>query len=297
MPAAGTGAHHQAERVQVAAHILQARPDYRDLMRDIAQANLALNMDSDYLGRVLRDRGSYLIGMIALHLYSTTGELTSGGLAGVCAEGGICSPGRASALVAHLRDLGELVPETEGPAGRGQRLTPGAGLVGLYRDNFHTNLRGLSAVDARGAAGMAFLDKGGIYALLNQILVLSTTADDDFRSDPEWPLHLFTEHEGALAMIQDFVAGGARGNGPVLDRVFVSVSALARRHRVSRPHVLKLFKDGQARGLLSWNPQERLLTFAPSLSAVYEGSLALVFANLLVSVEILTAQGDAPLSR
>ncbi|HEY4344903.1 MAG TPA: hypothetical protein VGN05_11190 [Parvibaculum sp.] len=290
MPDAEAEAILHSRRVRAEAKALQARPDYRDLMRDIAQANLDLTKDSDHLGRVLRDRGSYLIGMVALSFYSTTGELTAGVLANFCAESGICSSGRAMALVAHLRDLGELLPETEGPAGRGQRLKPGAALVGLYRDNFYTNLRGLSAVDARGAEGMALLDNGGTHALLNQLLISLAAAGEDFRTSPETPLYLFTEHEGALAMIQDFVASGARGNRPVLDRVFVSVSALARRHRVSRPHVLKLFKDAQARDLLTWNAQERLLVFTPSLSAVYEESLALVFANLLVSVEDLRAQ-------
>jgi hypothetical protein len=158
------------------------------------------------------------------------------------------------------------------------------------------NLQGLSAIDPRGAQGSGLLENDGIYPLPNMILAASSLSDEGAWADPEWPLYLFTEHEGALAMIQDFVAGSMRGDRPVLDRVFVSVSALARRHRVSRPHVLKLFKDAQARGLLTWNAEERLLVFAPSLSAVYEESLAMVFANLLVSMEILTAQGNTPSS-
>ncbi len=92
------------------------------------------------------------------------------------------------------------------------------------------------------------------------------------------PVQLFQARDGGTQILEELVARQSPGRERLLERCLYSNSALARAGRCSRVHVIQLLRDGEARGLLSFDG--RAMTIAPELSDAAEAYFAGVFAAL-----------------
>jgi hypothetical protein len=236
------------------------------------------------LNQVLNDRARTVFGMLAIHLHFSSGPDQPGGLTGagmraLCAETGLCSPGRASAMLLLMRFGGYL---KTGPSRNDRRmrpLIPTEALFDLQRRRMAIQLRAMSLWAPEGDAGLAHLHRAEFLAAMAR--GFAESFQSGFR---------LLRHAPDLAPLADRVAGlmvlfsvilvDAQGEA---GRRALSVSALARRFAVSRAHVLALLRDAAAAGLIERRGDGRMAPL-PRLSNAVEdfiGAAHLLLAHLV----------------
>lgn len=231
-------------------------------MVDFYEGNRVLN-------QVLNDRARTVFGMLAIHLHFSSGRDQQSGLTGaqmraLCAETGLCSPGRVSAMLLLMRFGGYLKTGPGGPDRRIRPLIPTEALLDLQRRRMSIHLRAMSLWTPDGDAGLANLHRAEFLAAMARNFV--EALQSGFR---------LLEYAPDLAPLADRVAGLvvlfsvmlADAEGEAGCRA-LSVSALARRFAVSRAHVLALLRDAAAAGLVERRPDGRMAPLLRLSSAV-----------------------------
>ncbi|MDQ0503525.1 hypothetical protein [Xanthobacter agilis] len=200
------------------------------------------------MNRVLNDRGRMLFGFFALYLHALPeaegGGLTVSRMAALAAETGVCSRGRAKAMLALLRWGGYLTPsESEGDR-RAKPLEPTSRMVTQQIHRWQLQYRSIAILDPKVEELAMVL---GDRAVFNDVMICLGEA---FRSG-----HRVLDQAPAIADIADRDSGMM-----ILLALFVaeqggeempSIAELARRFHVSRAHVLQLLKDAQGTGLMT----------------------------------------------
>jgi len=132
-------------REEVAA--LRRHPRFGEAMTASMRVPLDLYHGNRILNLITNDRGRYILAIFALHLhYSRRPQdpgsgLTATRLQTMCAEQGVCSFGRAGALIRLLRWTGYL---TDAPATQDRRvrlLMPTERLFEIHRERWRRQLR------------------------------------------------------------------------------------------------------------------------------------------------------------
>jgi hypothetical protein len=235
---------------------LRARPDFAAAMRASANGVVALYEGSRVLNWLMDDRGRVLFGYLALHLhYSRDGADASSGLTptnmkALCAELDICSPGRVFAMLSLMRFRGYLMPDPDVTDRRQRRLIATEKLIAFLRDRWRPHFVAMAPLFSDGEAILGALDDPAATRPLVDAMVARFRAG--FRLVAHAPgLGLFGERNaGTLILASLLVSGRADDTVPPSQPVPISISALARRFSVSRPHVLKLIRDAADDGLI-----------------------------------------------
>ena len=106
---------------------LRRHPRFAEALTASMRVPLDLYEGNRLVNLISNDRGRYILTVFALHLHYTrradepTSGLTATRLQTMCAEQGVCSFGRAGALIQLLRFSGYLAPA---PRGSGQTRAP-----------------------------------------------------------------------------------------------------------------------------------------------------------------------------
>jgi hypothetical protein len=238
---------------------LRAHPHFQQAVRRAAGGLVALYQGNRLLNLLINDRGRLLISSFALYLHfghdssDQDGGLTLTRIQDLCIENSVCSRGRAAAMVALMRATGYLAtaPVATGLADRRvRRLVPTERLIDSQRQNWRCQFGAIALLRPEGAAAFDVLGNPDfIRALLQQ-------QGDRFRAgvrilDRAPTLSLFAERNaGMMILFSLLLAGAAEDAMPASRPVPISISALARRFGVSRPHVLKLLRDAAHAGLI-----------------------------------------------
>ncbi|WP_238120545.1 MULTISPECIES: MarR family transcriptional regulator [unclassified Xanthobacter] len=226
---------------------LKAHPDFARAMTSSAAALAALYTGNRLLNRVLNDRGRTLFGFFALYLHALPevqgGSLTVGRMAALAAETGVCSRGRAKAMLALMRWGGYLAPVEEGGDRRSKPLAPTARMLALHRQRWVSQFQAISQIDPQVATVVARLDDPAFFNRL--AIALGDSFRSGFRVLDHAPLlaDLADRDSGLMVLLSLHVAQASAQPSP-------SIADLARRFHVSRAHVLQLLKDAQAAGLV-----------------------------------------------
>ncbi|MFG1295259.1 hypothetical protein [Xanthobacter variabilis] len=259
---------------------VRTHPAFPAAMDESAASMVGLYSGNRLLNRVLNDRGRLLFGFLALYLHALPeargGGLTVSHMAALAAETGVCSRGRAKAMLALLRWGGYLAPAEHGGDRRVKPLEPTPRMVSLQLQRWQIQYRLLSTLDPKlGELETALLDRAVFDAV-------AIALGDGFRAgyrvldDAPSIAELADRDSGIMILMALHVAAVAGEASP-------SIAELARRFHVSRAHVLQLLKDAQAGGLLSRDAeagagrltergQEALADFFASSFAFLRGS-------------------------
>ncbi|WP_340645765.1 GNAT family N-acetyltransferase [Phenylobacterium sp.] len=227
------------------------------------------------LRTLFKDRGSQTIGTLALCLHDTEEGLTAGRLTRMCVESGICSAGRVESYLALMRQRGALIPLARS-SGLSIRYGFSEDYLSWFRDYLRHGLQALALVDPPSAAVMPLMDGADFFHFSRRILA-SASVNPPLTYPGLGPeLLLFAQRDAGLAILSDLVAGqlaSGRGAAPV------SVADLARRHGVSRAHVLKLLRDADEAGAFAWKPDKRTVTLPAWLLDRLEHGVAVALLN------------------
>lgn len=213
-------------------------------MADLYQGNRILN-------HLINDRARLVFGILALDLHFSGQPSGEQGFAAtqaqqICVAHGICSAGRAAAMIALMRFGGylQVMPSRD----RRQRLYGVTErLIAAHHERWRRLFAAIAMVGDDGAVALAALDRPAFTPAYARLLA------DDFRAgvrvmlDSAPELGLFAERNSGMIILFRLLADAG------VDRaaVPVSISALAHRYGVSRAHVGKLLRDAELDGFLS----------------------------------------------
>jgi len=263
---------------------LREHPAFPDAIRACAATMIDLHSRNRFLGWFLSDRALAILTQVAVCLDADVrpddprSGLTPGRFKSFCAQTGLCSDGRAAAILAFMRLTGHLEAETH-PADRLiTRLRTSEKMLETTRARLAAQLASIVMLaPALGPAaerlGTPDFDRG-LYA---EFLRRFSGGARLLADAPQ--LRLFSERDvGMLCLFAMMLGGEPTDTIPPERPVTLSIAALARRFTVSRTHILRLVRDAEAAGLLRrQGTKGELVAFAPELRQGLRNFFAAMF--------------------
>ncbi|HQS10850.1 MAG TPA: hypothetical protein PLK13_18660 [Xanthobacteraceae bacterium] len=252
--------------------------------------------------RILNDRGRLALALCTLYLHHEPDRngvgLTVTRLTNLCQDTGICSRGRAKAMILLMRWAGFLevgrTSDIRAPSGRTRPLVPTQRLVDEQTRRWLILSGALARLDPLGGLLLTGLENPGFFGALIRQLGRRYVAGIRLL-DTAPAIALFADRDGGLMMAfllakaaNDALAAGSEASATV------SISALARGCNVSRAHVLKLVREAEAEGLLRRLPgPEGGILATSALHAGIEDFFAAAFSVLMCSGRDALAEMEA----
>ncbi|MDI1344715.1 MAG: hypothetical protein PSV22_11525 [Pseudolabrys sp.] len=235
---------------------LRAEPGFAGAMRTSAASLTEMYQGGHLLNWLMDDRARLLFGYLTLYLHYTrdpadpTSGLTPTRMKIMSAEQGICSSGRTTAMLSLMRFGGYLAPDVSAD-GRQRRLVPTGKLLDMLQARWRVHFGAMAPLVPDGDAMMTALSEPDFGPRL--VVGISKRFLAGFRFLTHAPdLGLFAERNAGMLILASLLTAGEPGDAmPPQRPVPISISALARRFSVSRPHVLKLIRDAAAAGLIT----------------------------------------------
>lgn len=264
------------------------------MMRDV----IGLYDGNRILNQVLNDRGRVVFGMLALYLHFTrdpgdpASGLSAARLRALCAETGLCSRGRAAAMLVLMRYAGYLMPAAGDDERRARRLVPTERLIESQRARIACQFRAMARLMPEGVDGLAHLHREEFLA------AMARDFGDTFRSgfrllDASPALYSLAERNaGMMILFSLYLAATDDDDALTRDPIAVSISDLSRRFTVSRPHVLGLLRDAETLGLLTRRGDGRIVVGRELVNAL-DDFAAGVFHFLAGCVRAALQSGQA----
>lgn len=276
---------------------LRARPGFAAAMRQSAAGIVAMYQGGHLLNWLVDDRGRVLFGYFALFLHVTrdpadpASGLTPTRMKAMCTEFGICSAGRAGAMLSLMRFSGYLMPDIQVVDRRQRRLVATEKLVALLRERWRLHFAAMAPLLPDGADLRDALETQSFMARFVPELVARFRAG--FRPVQYGPgLGLFGERNaGMLVLMSLLAAGEADDTVPPSRPVRMSLAALARRFSVSRQHVVNIMRDAEREGMIARTGDR--VTITPALADGAQNFFASLYLLFADCARIAMAETDA----
>ena len=235
---------------------LRRHPRFAEALRATASTSVMLYRGSRLTNLISNDRGRFVLALAPLYFHYTrrsdepASGLTATRLKQFAVEQGVCSAGRAAAMIALMRWAGMIAPAPAAADRRVRLLVPTDRLIGMHRERWRHQLQAASLVVPELSESLLHFDDPAFapaFAIAQTEQYLS-----GFRFVDHAPeLSLFIERNAGLLVLASILLAAAAGDGmPPREPVIVSAAALARQFHVSRTHVITLLRDAVAAHLL-----------------------------------------------
>ena len=133
-------------------------------LRTLSQGVVDLLQGNRLLNLIMSDRGRVAMGFMAVYLdagydpANALSGLTVNRYKAQCAATGLCSPGRAAAMLGLMRFAGHLEPAARARRGQPLRLVPTEKLLGSMRERWRRVFTALAQMRTEGEIGLVRLD-------------------------------------------------------------------------------------------------------------------------------------------
>ncbi|HEX7759745.1 MAG TPA: hypothetical protein VF459_09595 [Caulobacteraceae bacterium] len=253
--------------------------------RRLAAGMLAAAESDRALDSMVKDAGRFAAATWALQLHAT-GGLTLPRLKRLCAASGLLSPGRARAVLLLLQYLGYVRPTQGRARNEPARYDPTPALLQAYRIHVRHALEACRILEPWVDIVLARLDEPGVvetFAKLQGegllIAVVATDLNSPF-------IRIVGQRHGGMQILH-WIIQSVEDDGafPPSRSAPASATAVARRLRVSRAHVKRLFSDGMREGLLS-QAEDGSILLPPATRQVVEA----VYATRLIGFLVCAAK-------
>jgi hypothetical protein len=230
---------------------LRAHPRFDEAMRRMTFGLLEFNERYQSQMRAFPDLAALALGGLAIHLHSS-GRLYHRGLQammGSGGKGGVISGGRATAVLWRMRSLGLIAPDSDFERGKQRFYKPQPAMVETYRAYTRATLEALALLDERAARVLETWEDETTFLRLNSLMIELLLASIARKDVNQQPLHgVSYMAQGipvTLSIIAPTLESGLVAQGPVT----VSLSAIARKWGVSRPHARRIVERLERAGL------------------------------------------------
>jgi hypothetical protein len=261
---------------------LRAHPDFVRAMIASARGSVALHRNSRMANWMLGDRARALLPYVVFYLDAVSRDddprsgLTVSRAKALCAETGICSPGRAAACMALLQFGGFIMPAPASADRRVRRLVPSEKLKAVQRERLVRQFGAIAIVmpevaDALPLVGDAGFERAFWRHMGEQFIGGVRVLD---YAD----LGLFAERNAGMVILFSLMLAGQTNDrtlpaGPLA----IPLAEIARNFQVSRTHVLRLLRDAETAGFLAREGAPDRLRFLPPLVDALQNMFAALF--------------------
>ncbi len=263
--------------------VLQAHPRFAEAVHTMMHGIVAVYQGNRVLNQVMNDRGRAIFGMLAIYLHFSSDDgqpsLSAARMKALCTETGLCSAGRATAMLLLMRYAGYLVPGPHGSDRRMRPLVPTELMLNSQRERLACHFRAMSLLMPEGKSGLANLYREDFLSALARRFGASFRAGFRFLDSSPALYPLAERNAGMMILFSLFLA--SEPQAPIPQPFTLSVSALSRRFSISRPHVLNVLRDAERLGFVARTGDgDELLAVCPPLSAALNDFAATVFLYL-----------------
>jgi hypothetical protein len=261
---------------------LRAHPDFVRAMIASARGSVALHRNSRMVSWMLSDRARALLPYVVFYLDATSRDddprsgLTVSRAKALCAETGICSPGRAAACMALLQFGGFIMPAPASADRRVRRLVPSEKLKAVQRERLVRQFGAIAIVMPEVADALPLVGDTGFerafWRHMGEQFIGGVRVLD--YAD----LGLFAERNaGMVILFSLMLAGQADDRTLPAGPLAIPLAEIARNFQVSRTHVLRLLRDAEAAGFLAREGAPDRLRFLPPLVDALQDMFAALF--------------------
>jgi MarR family len=246
---------------------------------------------------IINDLGRLVIGNLALYLHyardpaDPSSGLSAGRLKALCVEQKVCSKGRVLAVLALMRNSGDLIPATCQVDQRLRLLVPTERLIIACRQYWEAIFRGTAVVIPRRSDAVAALQREDVLAAFLQVFGGYFCAGMRmFKLGAG--LTSFAQRNAALAILLSLLlASGQNGGADSPVTVRISIAELARRFGVSRPQVVRVLDNAVEASLVDRSTPDGLeIKVLPRLRSATEDFYVTAFLLCDYYMQIALAQ-------
>jgi DNA-binding MarR family transcriptional regulator len=235
---------------------LQQHPKFEAAVAASMRGSIELHQSSNLSNWILNDRARAWFGHALLYLHATArpddplSGLTPARIKDLAVEAGICSAGRAAAMLSLMRVAGYLERAPDTGDKRVRRLAPTAKLLDVQRQRLRRQFEAIAIVLPEAQAALASLGRpefeNALALAIGEEFLSGTRL---LSSSPD--LEPFAEYSAGMVVLFSLVlATESQGSFATGGALAVSISELARRFRVSRTQVLRLLREAEEGGFL-----------------------------------------------
>lgn len=248
-----------AEAWREAVRMIRNHSAFPAALRRLVAGQLSALANAPEAREVSDDRGKYQVAIVALGLHASLdlhdprSGLTGERLRRLCTELQLCSRGRVLSLIQALKAAGHLEQAPASGDGRVRRMLPTPAMLAFHGERLRVQFAATTLVMPEEAPLFAMISLPGDVAAMAgaQIDILAAGRR---QLAPSSAFARIADTTAAIPMLAELAAGGLGGrpDAPLPDEfeARLSISALSRRHNVSRKHVLKVVTLCEEAGLL-----------------------------------------------
>lgn len=275
---------------------LRENPRYSEVVRTFAAAMLAAGDADPVLDGILKDAGRNAGAMCVAHLHFS-GGLTLPRLKALCASFGLVSPGRARALLLYLRYLGYVELANKRGHGSPAVYRPTAGFLCTWRTHLRAVIQAVRGLEPAVDVILERYDDAVVSDAYAQALCESFLEAVSHANVDTPYFRVFMHRHAGIQIVHAMLAANDGAFPP--DRpIPLSVSATARRFRVSRIHIRRMFDDAERAGLAHVTKEGILWTQAgrDSIDYVFATQMIRYLDAAARTIARLDGPWDLPLS-
>jgi DNA-binding MarR family transcriptional regulator len=236
---------------------LQRHPDFEAAVAASMRGSIELHQGGKLSNWILNDRARAWFGHALLYLHAAArpddplSGLTPARIRDLAVGAGICSAGRAAAMLSLMRVAGYLERAPVAGDKRVRRLAPTAKLLDVQRQRLRRQFEAIAIVLPEAQAVLASLGRPEFEN------ALALAIGEEFMSGTRLlsrspDLKPFAEYSaGMVVLFSLMLATEQQGSFAIGNSIAVSISELARRFRVSRTQVLRLLREAEEDGFLA----------------------------------------------
>ena len=277
--------------VEACVRALRVHPRFKEAMRRMTLGLLEFNERYQSQMRAFPDLAALALGGLAIHLHSS-GRLYHRGLQammGSDGKGGVISGGRATAVLWRMRSLALIAPDSAFERGKQRFYKPQPAMVETYRSHTRATLEALALLDERAARLLEAWRDEATFLRLNSAMIELLLASIARKDVNQQPLHGVSYMALGIPITLSIVApafeSGLVAEGPVS----VSLSAVARRWDVSRPHARRIVQRLERAGLRIDPADSQRYILTPAFRDAFERYFCASFQLSIDSIEACNA--------
>lgn len=224
------------------------------------------------LNRLFNDRGRFISALAILHLhyqglrFGTSEGLTATRLKQICSQQGICSPGRATALLSTMRFAG-LIKTVRTSDNRQKVLVPSPEFIDLHRTRVKRMLGMIEPFMPRQLVETypRYIDDD-IYMCAIADVFMKIFVSGFRLLAPEHPMRVWIDRDGGLFIAFSLMLATSSPSRTGETAATTTVSELAERFCLSRSHVTGVLRDAEQAGLISRNTATGVIVLRPAFN-------------------------------
>lgn len=234
------------------------QPRFAEAAYHHIRRSVEMQADNPMVSRLAKGFVPLVLGYLALYM-AERGNLSRQAVRDLCSELGISSPGRAAAMVAHMRFIKFIEPDPNPVDKRTKLYVPTQGMKRAFIDVMSMGMEATELVEPQMAKTGPLLNEAQFFK--GYVLALGDSFVELIRKNAGVEPDMFARASHGYFMIYKLVLGVSSAVYPPEGPLPFVKSALASEFKIARSHVGRTFDKAKKMGFVSYGEDRKSLTF------------------------------------